>query len=199
MNTCMVVSTWSTTSLEDVAEASGSGLRWFQLYVCRDRELTKSLVQRAQIAGYKALVVTIDTPVVGRRLADARNRFNLPPHLCLANFSSTSTLSSLTSNDNVEGSFLYKYSTEMLDPTLAWKDIEWIKGLTSLPVVVKGVLTAEDAREAVRHGVQGIIVSNHGGRQLDGVLSTVSEMHTHLTIFVCVCVCVCVCVDRCTE
>lgn len=173
----MMLSSWSTTSIEDVAEASGCGLRWFQLYVYRDRELTKNLILRAERAGYKALVITVDTPVVGQRLVDARNRFNLPPHLCLPNFSSTSPQATLVSDQAVEGSFLYKYTVDMIDPSLTWEDIDWIRGLTRLPILIKGILTAEDAQEALKHNVQGIIVSNHGARQLDGVPATVSGVY----------------------
>ena len=175
LGTCMLSSSWSTTSIEDVAEASGSGLRWFQLYIYKDREVTKSLIQRAARAGYKAIVVTIDTPIVGKRLADARNKFNLPSTLSLANFSSNSPQSTLECDDQVEGSYLYRYTTDLLDPSITWDDIDWVRGLTSLPILVKGILTAEDAREALKHDIQGIIVSNHGGRQLDGVPATVSS------------------------
>ena len=181
MDTCMMLSVWTNTSLEDVAEATGTGLRWFQINIFKNREQTKSLVLRAEKAGYKAIVVTVDQQTVGKRTS----AYIPPPHITFPNLDITNTLMV----EDVE---------EMFDPSITWKDIEWIKGLTSLPVVVKGILTAEDAREAVRHDVQGIIVSNHGGRQLDGVLSTVSKMHTHLTILF-MCVCVCVCVDRCTE
>ena len=144
-------------------------------------------------------MVTVDQPVIGTRFDGT---FTRPSNITFPNLGTGGPMNSAGVED-------------MFDPSVTWKDIEWIKGLTSLPVVVKGVLTAEDAREAVRHGVQGIIVSNHGGRQLDGVLATVSEMHTHLKICVCarvcvrvcvcacvcacVCVCVCVCVDRCTK
>ena len=177
-----MLSSWSTTSLEEVAEASGGGLNWFQLYVYRDRDLTESLVLRAERAGYKALVVTVDAPVVGKRLADARNQFSLPPHLHLANFSSDSPQSSLTSDRTVEGSYLEKYTRDLLDPSLTWEGIDWIRGLTRLPVLVKGILTAEDAVEAVRRGVRGIVVSNHGGRQLDGVLASVSRPPLSLSL-----------------
>ena len=179
MDTCMILSVWTNTNPEDVADTSSTGLRWFQLYIFKNRELTKRLVLRAEKAGYKAIMVTIDQPVVGKRTST----YIPPPHISFPNFNITNTL-------------LVEDVEDMFDPSITWKDIEWIKGLTSLPVVVKGVLTAEDAREAVRHGVQGIIVSNHGGRQLDGVLATVSEMHTHLTLFVYVCVSACVCVCR---
>lgn len=174
MGTCMMLSSWSTTSLEEVA-SSGCGLKWFQLYVYKDRELTADLVRRAEKAGYRALVVTVDTPVVGKRLADVRNRFSLPPHLRLAHFNTQSTQSSLTPNSVVvgEGSYLGKYTNDLLDLSLTWEIIEWLRSVTSLPILLKGILTAEDAVEALRHDVQGIVVSNHGGRQLDGVLASV--------------------------
>ena len=172
VRTCMTLSSWSTTSLEDVANSSGNGLRWFQLYIYRDKELTKRLVARAQNAGYKAIVVTVDTPILGRRLADARNKFTIPPHLSLANFKQTEDAAKLVTRTQESG--LFQYTASLIDPSLTWESIKWVQGLTSLPVVVKGVLTAEDALEAVRCGVHGIIVSNHGARQLDGVPSTVS-------------------------
>ena len=176
----MVLSSWSTTCIEEVAEASGSGLRWFQLYVYRDRQLTKELVLRAEKAGYKALVVTADTPIVGRRLADSRNRFNLPPHLSLANFSNVQAQSSLVIKEHDSG--LYQYTTAMIDPSLAWDTIDWLRGVTKLPIILKGILTAEDTEEAIKHNIQGILVSNHGARQLDGVPATVSLTHHPLTL-----------------
>ena len=170
----MMLSSWSTSSLEDVAQASGSGLRWFQLYVYRDQELTRNLILRAERAGYKAVVVTVDTPVLGRRLADARNRFDLPPRLSLANFSDTSAQSALVTGREAD-SGLHQYTVALIDPCLTWDKIDWLRGITKLPILLKGILTAEDAEEALRHNIQGIIVSNHGARQLDGVLATVSQ------------------------
>ena len=169
----MTLSSWSTTSIEDVARAGGpKGLRWFQLYVYNDKEITKSLIQRAERAGYKALVITVDTPVLGKRLVDARNHFNLPSHLTLANFDDTKIAASLKAVD--DDSFLLRYTQKLIDPGLTWETVRWAQGVTKLPVLVKGVLTAEGALEAVKNGVQGIIVSNHGARQLDGVPATVS-------------------------
>ena len=173
MGTCMVLSSWSTTNIEDVAEASGSGLRWFQLYVYRDRQLTRELVLRAEKTGYKALVITVDTPIVGRRLPDARNRFNLPKHLSLANFSNVQAQSSLITKEHDSG--LHQYTSAMIDPSLSWKTIDWLRGVTKLPMILKGILTAEDTEEALKHDIQGILVSNHGARQLDGVPATVSS------------------------
>lgn len=111
-------------------------------------------------------MVTVDTPIVGQKWADLRNKFSLPPHLHLGIFDETKL-------GFVQDGRASLYD-ELIDSRLTWKDIAWVKGITKLPVLVKGVLTAEDALEAVRHGVQGIVVSNHGGRQLDGTPATVS-------------------------
>jgi len=181
VGTCMILSSWATSSIEDVAQASGNGLRWFQLYVYRDKTITANLVQRAEQTGYRALVITIDTPILGRRLADCRNAFNLPSHLKLANFSTDVIQSSMGSTQSESG--LYKYTQALIDSKLTWDTIKWVKSITRLPVIVKGVLTAEDAVLAVQHKVDGIMVSNHGARQLDGVLATVS-CYTTLIMYI---------------
>src|SRR5487761_2035572 len=168
----MCVSTMSNIPLEEVARAA-SGPLWFQLYVYRDRSVTTSLVRRAERAGYRALVVTIDMPSVGRREVDVRNGFGLPPHIKLANFEGE--MAEERPEEPGESS-LARYAAAQLDTTLTWEAIDWITSITSLPVLVKGVLTAEDAALAVAHGVAGIIVSNHGGRQLDGALATIEAL-----------------------
>ena len=171
MNTCMIVSSLATSSIEEVAQASGNGLRWFQLYVFSDKEFTANMMHKAEKAGYKALVITVDSPGLGRRLAECRNKFYLPDHMELANFSADIIQnSSLKSWQSVGSNLFHK----LMDASLTWDVISWIKSVTRLPVVLKGVLTAEDALLAVEHGVDGIMVSNHGGRQLDGVLATVN-------------------------
>jgi (S)-2-hydroxy-acid oxidase len=171
--TPFILSTLSTTSLEDVAAAAGATLRWFQLYVFKDRALTLSLVRRAEAAGYRALVVTVDTPQLGRRVADVRNKFRLPSHLHLANFERQSEQASLKTG---AGSGLEKYTLDLFDRSLSWAGLRWLRSATKLPIIVKGVLTAEDAEAAVAHGMGGIIVSNHGGRQLDFVASTIEAL-----------------------
>ncbi len=168
----MCVSTMSTASLEAVAQAA-SGPLWFQLYVYRDRSVTESLVRRAERAGYRALVVTVDMPTVGRREADVRNGFGLPPHLHLANFEGALAEEGRTEPGE---SALTLYAAHQLDPNLTWEAIDWITTITALPVLLKGILTAEDAALAVAHGVAGIIVSNHGGRQLDGVAASIEAL-----------------------
>jgi len=162
-----VLSTMAGHSLEEVAAASDAtgGARWFQLYCYRDREVTRDLVARAEAAGYLALCITVDVPVLGYRERDARNRFRLPPGVRLANIKHQF--------DELEsGSALLQYVNDQFDPCLTWESVDWLRSITRLPVVLKGVLAAEDARLAVEHGAAGIVVSNHGGRQLDGVLAT---------------------------
>ncbi|NXQ34211.1 HAOX1 oxidase, partial [Alaudala cheleensis] len=173
VGTGMMLSSWATSSIEEVAEAAPAGLRWLQLYVYKDREVTESLVRRAERAGYSGIFVTADTPYLGRRIADVRNRFQLPPHLRLKNFSS-SDLAFSSGKDFGENSGLAVYVAEAIDASVSWEDIKWLRGLTSLPIVLKGILRADDAKEAVKIGVNGILVSNHGARQLDGVPATVS-------------------------
>jgi 4-hydroxymandelate oxidase len=164
-----VVSTAGNHCLEEVAAAAPQGVRWFQLYCYRDRDVTRGLVERAAAAGYRALCLTVDAPLVGRRDRDARNCFGLPPGMTWKNLQQVG-LERMEAGD--EGSALVKYISEIWDPTLTWEAIEWICSLSSLPLVIKGILTAEDAQRAVDHGAAAIIVSNHGGRQLDGALPT---------------------------
>ena len=159
----MILSTWSTDALEDVSTASGDGLRWFQIQVLTDLEVTKQLVTRAETAGYKALVVTVDQPTMGIQNAERRNSFDLPSHLSLGNFPI------LKSNSTAK-----KFVQSLLNPSTTWKSIDWLRSITMLPIVLKGILRPEDAREALKHNIQGILVSNHGGRYSDSIPATVS-------------------------
>ncbi|KAG2175096.1 hypothetical protein INT44_007574 [Umbelopsis vinacea] len=171
LKTCYTMATYSNTSMEDTYAAAKQKsrkqdpLHWFQLYVEQDREATKQLVQRCERAGYKALVITVDRPRLGRRLADLRHAFKLPKHLSLANFIADETRSGAGA-----------YAGGAIDASLNWKDIEWFKSITKLPIVIKGIFRGEDAKLAVKHGVDGIIVSNHGGRQLDGCPATLEVL-----------------------
>ncbi|XP_065057784.1 2-Hydroxyacid oxidase 1-like [Rhopilema esculentum] len=173
-DTCMMLSSWATTSIEDVANAAPGGLRWFQLYIYKDRNIVLDLVRRAEKCGYKAIAVTVDTPILGQRLEDVRNKFALPSHFSLANYKQDDEHSDGVKSDKDSG--LAAYVKSLIDPSLNWKDIEWLKKQTSLPILVKGVLTKEAALEALEHNVDGIIVSNHGARQLDGVTSTIDAL-----------------------
>ena len=167
LDALMVVSTIATVSLEDLA-ATGVR-RWFQLYVLKDRDLTAALVKRAHAAGYEAIVLTVDTPLLGRRLRDERNRFTLPPGIGLANLEGSGLPES-------SGSGLFSFFLERHDATLMWDDVAWLRSLSPLPLVLKGIVTAEDTRLAVDAGVDAIVVSNHGGRQLDGAPATLDVL-----------------------
>ncbi|XP_034478210.1 peroxisomal (S)-2-hydroxy-acid oxidase GLO5-like [Drosophila innubila] len=168
-----ILSTLSTTSLEDLAAAAPETCKWFQLYIYKDRSVTEQLVKRAERSDFKALVVTIDTPINGDRRADAKNKFCLPPHLCLANFQGEMAQGVVSA---MGGSGLNEYVASHYDPSITWKDIKWLQQLTHLPIILKGILTAEDAELARDHGCSGIIVSNHGGRQLDTAPATIEAL-----------------------
>jgi 4-hydroxymandelate oxidase len=171
--TLMVLSTMSTTRLEEVAAAAPEAPRWFQLYVYKQREISEQLVRRAAEAGFHALVLTVDTPRLGRRERDVRNGFGLPAGMSVANFDGTLA----EKPAGVPGrSGLAAYGAAHLDPSLGWDAIAWLRSISKLPVVVKGVLTGEDARLAIEHGASAIVVSNHGGRQLDGVPATLDVL-----------------------
>ncbi|XP_061373819.1 glycolate oxidase 1-like [Gastrolobium bilobum] len=170
--TIMTLSSWATSSVEEVA-STGPGIRFFQLYVYKDRNVVTQLVRRAERAGFKAIALTVDTPLLGRREADIKNRFTLPPNLTLKNFEGLD-LGKLDKTNTDSG--LASYAANQVDRSLSWKDVKWLQTITSLPIIVKGVLTAEDTRIAIQAGAAGIIVSNHGARQLDYVPATIMAL-----------------------
>jgi 4-hydroxymandelate oxidase len=172
--TLMTVSTIASSSLEDVA-AAATGPLWFQLYVYRDRAITRELIRRAKAAGYRAIVLTVDTPMLGRRERDLRNRFTLPPGVRLENLAWLEGEVSGITGWSAASSF-WSYVHEQLDPTLSWDALSWLCAESGLPVLVKGILAEEDAALAVEHGAAGIVVSNHGGRQLDGAEPTLRAL-----------------------
>ncbi|XP_038074166.1 hydroxyacid oxidase 1-like [Patiria miniata] len=158
----MILSSYATSSIEDVASAaSPAGHLWFQLYIFSDRRHTEQLVRRAERAGYNAIVVTVDTPYAGKKYNDERCGFN--PKVRLPNVEGGYFNSSVSSGTPD------KYDSSEISPSVTWADIQWLRSLTELPVIVKGIISGENALEAVANNVDGIIVSNHGGRQLDGV------------------------------
>ncbi|KAJ9672786.1 hypothetical protein PVL29_026136 [Vitis rotundifolia] len=169
--TIMTLSSWATSSVEEVA-STGPGIRFFQLYVYKNRHVVAQLVRRAERAGFKAIALTVDTPRLGRREADIKNRFTLPPFLTLKNFEGLD----LGKMDKADDSGLASYVAGQIDRTLSWKDVKWLQTITNLPILVKGVLTAEDTRLAIQAGAAGIIVSNHGARQLDYVPATIMAL-----------------------
>jgi len=168
----MVLSTLSTKSLEEVATVD-NGLQWFQLYIHKDRGLTRALVERAYTAGYKAICLTVDAPVLGKRERDQRNEFTLPPGLHPANLTK---ISGLDIPHEKGESGLLTYFAQQINPALTWKDLEWLQSLSPLPLVLKGILRGDDAVRAVEYGAQGIVVSNHGGRQLDGAIASIDAL-----------------------
>lgn len=157
-----IASTVATTKLEDIAAAAGP--RWMQVYVQKERHLTEAMIKRAAAAGYSALVLTVDLPVVGRRRRDELNSFTLAPGLTVANFG--------VEMPAVAGqSGLAAQVGRDMDANLTPRDIAWLSEVSGLPVLVKGVLRGDDARAAVDAGAAGVVVSNHGGRQLDTAIA----------------------------
>ncbi|KAK9993886.1 hypothetical protein SO802_023589 [Lithocarpus litseifolius] len=166
--TIMALSFTSSCTLEEVA-SSCNAVRFFQIYVYKRRDLSALLVQRAERNGYKALVLTADSPRVGRKEADIKNKMTLPKLKNTERF-----LSLEASSDN--GSNLAAVAKETKDASFCWKDIEWLSTITNMPILIKGLLTREDAIKAVKVGVAGIVVSNHGGRQLDYAPTTITVL-----------------------
>lgn len=173
MDTLMTLSTLSNYALEEVI-AAGPHHMWFQLYVYKDREITKDLVKRASESGYKALVVTVDSPSLGKRERDLKNGFHLPFHLQAKNLEKF-LLHEIKEEGQGRNS-LASYIASLYDRSLTWKDLSWIASLSDLPVLVKGIVRGDDAALAIQHGAKGIIVSNHGGRQVDTTLSGIEAL-----------------------
>lgn len=186
--TVFVVSTASSFTIEEVAEVA-TGPLWFQLYLSQDREISTSLVQRAQASGYQALCLAVDMPVSGKRERDLRSGMTVPPRIRFRNvldcawrfgwlrdllFGQRITLRNFLGH--AEGDSAASLATfvnsKVLSPKATWDDLEWLRSLWKGPLVVKGILTAEDAQRAVDCGADGIVVSNHGGRQLDSAPAT---------------------------
>ena len=170
--TILIVSMAATTAVEEIAaaarEVTPDPALWFQLYLQPDLEFSEAIVRRAEAAGVRAFVVTVDSPVLGRRERDHRNEFlTLPAGIAVEN------LRNLGVNRSAGGA---SHVRELVLSSLSWDHIAWLRGKTRLPVLIKGILHPEDARLAVRHGVAGIVVSNHGGRQLDTVPATIDVL-----------------------
>lgn len=190
------LSTMATRSIEEVAGVSG-GPKWFQVYVWRDRGLVKDMLARAAAAGFEAIVLTVDTAVLGRRERDVRNGFTLPPKIGLGTLidgalhprwtwdfvrAEPITFANVTGTTVADGSSavtLADYINGQFDPSLSWRDLDWLRAEWDGPIVLKGVQTVDDAMLAASAGIEAIALSNHGGRQLDGApppLELVSEV-----------------------
>jgi L-lactate dehydrogenase (cytochrome) len=190
--TLPVLSAMASYTIEEVA-LGAPGPAWFQLYMWRDRGLVRDLIARARAAGYLALVVTVDVPLAGARERDPRNGFGIPPRMTLRSLGG-GLIRPRWSSDFVrrprmavanatghgggpsDARSLTEYVNSQFDPTLTWADLAWVREAWSGPVVVKGVLRADDARLAVRAGANAVVVSNHGGRQLDHAPSSISAL-----------------------
>ena len=172
------LSTMGTTALEALAEAAPQARRWFQLYLWKDREASRDLIARAKAAGYEALVLTVDTPIAGARQRDVRNGMTIPPTLTLKTFFDgalhpawwfnllTTEPLSFASLNSWNGT-VAELVAVMFDPSVTFADLEWLRGEWNGPLVVKGIQNIEDARAVVERGADALVVSNHGGRQLD--------------------------------
>jgi L-lactate dehydrogenase (cytochrome) len=189
-----VLSVYSGHSLEDVA-AAATGILWFQVYLWKDRGVTRALLERAKAAGYRALVLTVDVPVNGLRERDMRNGLTVPirvkPRMAIdvalhpwwftrAAHRPPRIHGSLrgipgTGGDSATGLIEYA-NRDLLDPTQSWRDLEWLRGLWEGPIAVKGVISVADAQRSVERGVEAVWVSNHGGRQLDGAPASIEAL-----------------------
>ena len=166
VGTVYCLSTFATASAAEVAAAAPRGSRWLQVYVFRDRGVTDHLIERALAAGFTALVLTADAPLLGRRERDLRIDFRLPPELSIPAMEAAAA----------SGQPRMSEILDVVDPGLTWADLERMVSRWPVPVLVKGILTAEDARLACDHGVAGVVVSNHGGRQLDGACASIDAL-----------------------
>ena len=170
--TVMILSPSRIPPVEEVVREA-SGPVWFQLYVYRDRAATEAVIARAEAAGCRALVLTVDAPLIGARERDVRNGFALPPGLAVANMLPAGYG---TIGRRAGESGLAAYIAETFDQAVTWKDLGWLRSRTQLPLIIKGIVRADDARRAVDAGVDAIVVSNHGGRQLDTSPATIDAL-----------------------
>ncbi|MEU4620116.1 alpha-hydroxy acid oxidase [Actinoplanes sp. NPDC023801] len=169
-----VTSFFSGRSLRDIAAAAGPAPRWLQIYWMRDREALGGVLDLAAEAGYTAVVLTVDSPVIGHRLRDLRNGFAFAPELRPVNVERAAQ--SLLHRRVAGRSAVADHAVRVFDPALNWSDLAWLRERTDLPIVLKGVQTGEDGELAAAHGVDAVIVSNHGGRQLDTPLATLDVL-----------------------
>lgn len=184
--TIMSVSAGATLSIEEVVDAS-NGPKWLQVFIYRDREITKAFAERAKAAGYKALVLTVDCPLLGQRERDLRNGFTINPRIGLGNLIDTAlhpswwmrmartpkvTFRNFASYGGGSVVNMAKYISSLIDPDVSWADVEWLRTVWDGPLILKGIMREEDARIGIELGCDGIQVSNHGGRQLDQTIGT---------------------------
>jgi L-lactate dehydrogenase (cytochrome) len=186
----MMVSAGATLSIEDVA-AAGAGPKWLQLFIYRDRAITREFADRARAAGYEALCLTVDCPVLGQRERDIRNGFTINPRVTLANLVDTAmhagwwlrmarsprlTFRNFERHGAAGIVDMAQYISGLIDPAVRWTDVEWLRSIWSGPLIIKGILRGEDAEKALAAGCDAVQVSNHGGRQLDQTIATIDAL-----------------------
>lgn len=164
-NTCYVVSNYASYTLEDIVAAAPEGFHWFHLSVQSDWDINKQMIQRVEALGFKALVITVDAPVLGNRRGNRRNQLDLEVNILRKDLRSLE-----------EEKSTHSLSFPLMNSSFCWNDLSLLQRMTRLPIILKGILTKEDAELAMKHNVQGIVVSNHGGRQLDEVSASVDAL-----------------------
>lgn len=169
-NIIMVSSTLSTCSFEEIKAATNSS-PWLQLYIYKDREITKNLVQLAESCGCQGIVLTVDAPLYGKRIKELRHPIVLPSDFEIKNLE----IAGLNLKE-IPLKKLAGHLASLLDPAISWRDIDWLRSITSLPIILKGIINPKDMQIAIEHHVEAIIISNHGGRQLDTTLSSIEAL-----------------------
>jgi isopentenyl diphosphate isomerase/L-lactate dehydrogenase-like FMN-dependent dehydrogenase len=175
-NTLMIVSCMASVELEEIAKETKSTL-WFQLHIFKNRQVTENLIKRATIAGYKALVVTVDMPTLGDRRRDVENQFKIPDSCLPVNLLQENLLQRATESSILK----LNHTNDLLDPAVTWEDIKWLRKITNLPIILKGVLHSDDGKKSVDLGMNGIIISNHGGRQFGATVATMQVLPQMIT------------------
>jgi 4-hydroxymandelate oxidase len=171
--TLFIASTFASRTFEEIA-AAAAGPWWLQVYWLRRRDVLSKLLRRAAKAGCHALMLTVDAPRLGSRLRDIRNGFSLPPGVSAVNVDAS--VMAETHQHGAGSSSLQRHAASQLDATITWADLAWLREQTGLPLILKGIATAEDTAIAIDHGVDAIVVSNHGGRQLDGAIASLDAL-----------------------
>lgn len=169
-NIIMVLSTLSTTSFKEVRSNVKTPL-WFQLYIYRDRKITENLIQLAESSGYTGIVLTVDAPLYGKRAKEICNPLALTSEFEIKNLQAAG----LNLKD-IPTTKLTNHLTSLLDPSISWDDMNWLRSVTSLPIILKGIMNPKDIQIAIEHNIDAIIISNHGGRQLDTSLSSIDTL-----------------------
>jgi isopentenyl diphosphate isomerase/L-lactate dehydrogenase-like FMN-dependent dehydrogenase len=166
----MTVSTLSTTTFADIKSVSTSP-PWLQIYIYKDREITKNLIKSASDLGYKAIMLTVDVPFYSKRPRELKTPIEIPSSLYMVNL-----INAGLELKNISPSLIPQYLASLLSSNISWKDIDWLRSITSLPIILKGILHPEDIQIAIENSIEGVILSNHGGRQLDTAITSLESL-----------------------